>query len=172
MADQFEETRNELKAQLELGKNNAYRFIELMSEEDNLLHAPESYDEVTAYGIKLTLADSEGGFEGGGEYAERVYSIQAAGELAKFNNVLVRVMGTYNSYNGTEWDSDSWTFVKAVKVAKDEYVKQEYFDKHPANRANLKVLAVNADELPRLTQEEREQLLVSLEHFKKLLTSP
>lgn len=58
------------------------------------------------------LVDSEGGHEGGGDYAERVFAFKCN------ENVVAHVRGTgfYSSYEGTEWDSNDLTFVNPREV--------------------------------------------------------
>lgn len=58
------------------------------------------------------LVDSEGGYEGGGDYVERVFAFKCN------ENVVAHVRGTgfYSSYEGTEWDSNDLTFVNPREV--------------------------------------------------------
>jgi hypothetical protein len=55
-------------------------------------------------GYYLTVADEEGGYEGGGEYVERVIGIHN-GDKTKCVS-FVRITGHYESYNGTEYDDE------------------------------------------------------------------
>jgi len=61
---------------------------------------------------------SEGGYEGAGEYAERVYKIT---DLSADEHIYVRRTGFYSSYAGTEWD-DELTEVVPKPIARIEYI--------------------------------------------------
>lgn len=56
--------------------------------------------------LDVTLVHEEGGYEGAGEYAERVFEHNNNGELLYF-----KITGYYSSYDGTEWDNT----IKQVK---------------------------------------------------------
>lgn len=65
-------------------------------------------------GIQLFLVSSTGGYEGGGEDAERVFAVaHEDSEVIEYHGskmvrdalCYVRLTGFYSSYNGTEWGS-------------------------------------------------------------------
>lgn len=78
-----------------------------------------SYNDATIddVNVRYKLVHSKGGFEGGGESVERVLEFKIGRQTT-----FVRVLGSYESYNGTEWDDD-WKVVypREVKVI-------QYFD--------------------------------------------
>jgi hypothetical protein len=45
----------------------------------------------------VEVIDEQGGYEGGGDYAMKVF-------LFKAHNIYIKVTGFYSSYNGTDWD--------------------------------------------------------------------
>lgn len=51
--------------------------------------------------LDMELVHSQGGYEGDGEYAERVFEHDNGGE-----KIYIKITGFYSSYNGTDWDSD------------------------------------------------------------------
>lgn len=61
-------------------------------------------DQAPFLGHYLTVADEEGGYEGGGEYVHRIIGIHN-GDREKCVS-FVRIFGHYESYNGTEYDDD------------------------------------------------------------------
>ncbi|WP_407305795.1 hypothetical protein, partial [Acinetobacter sp.] len=59
--------------------------------------------------LKMIEVDSEGGHEGGGEYASITYAIAPEGSLASEGRVegalaYIHFTGFYSSHDGTEWD--------------------------------------------------------------------
>lgn len=60
----------------------------------------------TVDGIHIKLIDSEGGIEGGGEYAHRIWTVNEGSKILSH----IRVTGYYSSWEGTDWSGD-WTFV-------------------------------------------------------------
>lgn len=101
----------------EEANNSGYSNNELINdvgEWDNL------YRKNGKYGLKLVLAASEGGYEGGGEYTERVFAIvPAIKKYEKYkigykDNAIVipeailyfKKTGNYNSHDGVEWDEE------------------------------------------------------------------
>lgn len=76
-------------------------------------------------GLVMIQVDSEGGFEGGGDYADVVYAIAPVGNDAEKGRVkdavfYVRYTGSYSSYNGTEWDEDA-IIVQPIDVTVVKY---------------------------------------------------
>lgn len=67
--------------------------------------------------FSLDQIHSQGGNEGGGEYAERVFSILHEG---KPTSKLIRITGFYASYYGTEWERE-YTFVVGKPITRTEY---------------------------------------------------
>lgn len=55
-------------------------------------------DDVYGFG-KCKLVGEEGGYEGGGEYVERVVYFEDHG-------VYIRLTGVYYSYHGIDWNDD------------------------------------------------------------------
>ena len=72
--------------------------------------------ELPEDGFTFELVDSEGGFEGGGEYVERVVKMQnTEGDFFFF-----KFTGSYYSHDGTEMDGE-FEFVKPKQVTVTQY---------------------------------------------------
>lgn len=69
-----------------------------------------------AEGIYLELVDSEGGYEGAGEYVHRVMAVKKGDTTLSH----LRVTGYYQSYSGTEYNDD-WTLVVPRDVVVTQY---------------------------------------------------
>lgn len=87
----------------------------------NALIETSSMDEVSdavmqEEGFTFEVVDSEGGYEGGGEYVERVVKM----ENAEGDFFFVKFTGSYYSCNGTEMDSE-FEFVKPKQVTVTQY---------------------------------------------------
>lgn len=66
----------------------------------------------------LQCVYDEGGYEGGGEYTERVFMLTDEDGTSKY----VQVLGNYYSYSGTSWDpSNEWTEVEPYEVVVTKY---------------------------------------------------
>lgn len=65
-------------------------------------------DDVYGFG-RCKLVGEEGGYEGGGEYVERVVYFED-------HNVYIRLTGTYYSYHGTDWNDDYTQVVPKEKT--------------------------------------------------------
>lgn len=93
----------------EFGLNiyNAGEYQEM--DEDDMVH-----------GLGIECVETEGGYEGGGEYADAVFAVinEEGIPLTYF-----RITGSYNSYDGTEW-SDT-----VKEVVPREVTITQYFDK-------------------------------------------
>lgn len=97
----------------------------------NLLYIVEygwySEDDMPAFpppalnGFHPCLIERVGGREGSGEHTHSIMSMVNAttGEVVGY----VRMTGTYNSYDGTEWDEDF------VEVVQREVMVTQFFDK-------------------------------------------
>lgn len=72
-------------------------------------------------GLGLKLVHSEGGFEGGGDYVERVFAITDGDQDVAY----VRLIGYYSSYNGTSWGDDDPEVVYPKEVTVTQYFKKE-----------------------------------------------
>lgn len=75
-------------------------------------------------GLTLILVSSEGGSEGDGEQIERTYAIAKVGSKEDGGLVAdalsyVEVTGSFDSYNGSEWNDDFYQVIpREVKVIK------------------------------------------------------
>lgn len=70
-------------------------------------------------GFTFTLVDSEGGGEGGGEYVHRIFEVKRHGKRLSH----LRILGNYQSYNGTEFDTD-WSIVYPHEVVVTQYTEK------------------------------------------------
>lgn len=74
-----------------------------------IIDAAEAFDSEYCYrapvlGFYLSIVNEEGGYEGGGEYVERVIGIHN-GDKTKCT-AFVRITGSYYSYDGTTYDDE------------------------------------------------------------------
>ena len=72
-------------------------------------------------GLTVRIVDEQGGNEGGGEHVMRIYEVTTndSAEIYYFKKT-----GFYESYNGTEWDSD------VVEVFPKEIMVVKYYELH------------------------------------------
>lgn len=76
----------------------------------------ETYTDSDGSIWSLSVVDEEGGYEGGGDYAEKVFEFKCNGDPIAY----VRVTGFYSSYEGTDW-GDNWEFVVPREVMVIQY---------------------------------------------------
>jgi hypothetical protein len=91
-----------------LAKSNPLKWLEVFRNDEqyeNELQPGEFEDACGDWvlGCSLEVVESEGGYEGGGESASRVFAIVNSRDdrLGYF-----KITGFYSSYNGTEWDDE------------------------------------------------------------------
>lgn len=89
----------------------------------------------SVHGMYIKCVESEGGGEGGGEYVGRVFGIfKPIGESDDEGVAYFFKSGTYNSYEGTEWDPDL-SVVYPQQVVVTRYMTAEYLAKYKENNA-------------------------------------
>jgi hypothetical protein len=78
-------------------------------------YRPATIAGLVVDGCLIINVHEEGGCEGGGDHAEKMFGIFAVDADLNINPVPLSyfaVYGYYDSYNGTEWNSyDEWKFV-------------------------------------------------------------
>jgi hypothetical protein len=90
----------------ELAKNDPIEWVKTAMRTDGYDCASDysySYRGMkTHHGMYIKLVNSVGGTEGGGEYAERTFAVRnVIGDTDVF---YFEMAGSYDSYEGTEWD--------------------------------------------------------------------
>lgn len=85
-------------------------FEELTAKINEIGVSAIAHEDFTKEELDMELVHSEGGHEGEGEYAERVFEHVNGDE-----KIYIKITGFYSSYHGTDWDSD---FEKVEPVQK------------------------------------------------------
>lgn len=71
-------------------------------------------DDYSKYGLGvIKIVEENGGYEGGGDDATRVFHFVD-------HEVFLRINGSYSSYEGTEWD-DNFEIVEPKEVLVTQY---------------------------------------------------
>jgi hypothetical protein len=113
-----------------LAVTNPAAWLQEFISSNNMCDGPGEYGYHLDYtkplgGLIMIEVASDGGYEGGGEYTDKVYAVAPEGNIVKGGRVkdaafYVRYSGSFSSYNGTEWDEDP-QIVKPVDVTVVQY---------------------------------------------------
>lgn len=106
----------------------AYKDGENFDDEEDALSISELENIGDSLGFDIECVDSTGGYEGEGDYVERIIKITGP-VMGEPKDIYVRVTGSYSSYEGTEWDSDvEYVYPREVMVT--QYFNDKELKEH------------------------------------------
>ena len=159
--EEFDKRKSNILAFLDTDDANG--FIRALSPHiegyTNFYKKPNSYRDVhKGAGITLTKVGGEGGDEGEGSYVDLVFEVSAVGVPKRY----LRVLGSYDSYEGTEWDDTSWHVVEPLHVVNLEYFPPHVCATSRYNPANKQVLIID----PTMDADQLAAQRANLDYFK------